>query len=110
MTEKNKPAHTIRGSAGSGLKVTIWRHESDKGPWFTATPTRSYKTQDGQWKESTSFNQEQWLELGEMFREARTWALKEQAAAKSAGHAQDTEDAAHADREDERKRAGGHGR
>jgi hypothetical protein len=107
MSEQNKPAHTIRGRAGAGLKLTIWKHESgDKGPWFTATPTRSYKTQDGQWKDSTSFNDSDFLELAEMFREARAFVLKEQAQAKASGQARDDEQNGYAEQEVERKRAG----
>jgi hypothetical protein len=105
MSEPNKPAATIRGRAGTGRKLTLWRHESDKGlPRFTATPTRSYK-QDGQWKETSSFSDQDFLELAEMFREARAFVLKEQAQAKASGQARDEEQAGYADQEVERKRA-----
>jgi len=103
--EKNKPTHTIRGSAGTGLKLAIWRHDSEKGPWFSATLTRSYKTDDGQWKESSSINQDQFLEVAEMMREARAFVLQEQAKAKAAGQAHDDQ-AGYSERE-ERKQAGG---
>jgi hypothetical protein len=103
MTEKNKPAHTIRGSVGSGLKLTIWPHESDKGPWFTATPTKSYKDDAG-WHETTSFKQQDFLELSEMFREAHAW-VKEQTRAQAAQQSQDTPQGGYAEQET-RKRAG----
>jgi hypothetical protein len=106
MTEKNKPAHKIRGSAGSGLSLTIWKHESDKGPWFSATPSRSYR-QGEEWKDSNSYGQSDFLELAEMFREARTWIIKEQAAAKAAEPGHDAEQQSYSDRETGRKRAGG---
>ncbi|HLJ97641.1 MAG TPA: hypothetical protein VKU02_31055 [Gemmataceae bacterium] len=108
MSEKNKPAHTIRGTPGSGLKLTLWKHDSDKGPWYSATPSRSYKDGD-QWKESTSFSQQDFLELAEMFREAHAWT-KEQARTRSAQQSQDTPQASYAEQERERKRAGERGR
>jgi hypothetical protein len=111
MTEKQKPAHKIRGPVGSGLTLTLWEHAGDKGPWYTATPSRSYKDGD-QWKESHSFNHQDLLELAEMFREAHAWT-KEQMRARSAPQSQGTEQPAHAEREAERetgrKRAGGRG-
>jgi hypothetical protein len=107
MSDKQKPAHTIRGRAGTGLKLTLWRHESDRGPWFTATPTRSYKTQDGHWAETNSYSPDDFLELAEMFREARAFVLKEQAQAKASGQTRDEEQTGYADQEVERKRAGG---
>ncbi len=103
MTEKNKPAHKIRGSVGSGLSLTIWKHDSDKGPWYSATPSRSYKEGD-QWRESNSYSQQDFLELAEMFREAHTW-VKEQTRAQAAERSQDAPQAGYAEQETS-KRAG----
>jgi hypothetical protein len=105
MPEQNKPAHKIRGSAGSGLTLTLWKHDSDKGPWYTATPNRRYN-QDGQWKDSNSYSQQDFLELAEMFREAHAW-VKEQAKTRTADQGQEAEQGGYADRETGRKRAGG---
>jgi hypothetical protein len=80
MTEKPKPAHTIRGPVGSGLKLTIWEQAGEKGPWYTATPSRSYKDGD-QWKESHSFNHQDFLRLAEMFRQADEYAVEQMRAA-----------------------------
>jgi hypothetical protein len=101
----NRPAHTIRGTPGTGLKLTLWKHDSDKGPWYSATPSRSYKDGD-QWKESTSFSQQDFLEIAEMFREAHAW-VKEQARSRPVQQSQDAEPTTLAERETERKRAGG---
>ena len=103
MTEKSKPAHKIRSGA---LTVTLWKHEGDKGPWFTATPMRSYKQGD-EWKETNSYGQEDFLELAEMFREARAWVIKEKAAAKAVDQGRDPDQSRYSDRETGRKRAGG---
>lgn len=106
MPEQNRPATTIRGSVGSGLKLAIWKHDSDKGPWYTASPTRSYKDDAGQWHDSTSFKQQDFLEVAEMFREAHAW-VKEQTRAQATQHGQDAEPGGYASAETERKRAGG---
>jgi hypothetical protein len=99
----NRPAHKIRGSAGSGLSLTIWKHESDKGPWYSATPSRSYKQGD-EWKESNSYSQQDFLELAEMFREAHAW-IKEQARTRVSDQGQVAEQTGYADKETESKRA-----
>ena len=39
----SQPAHKIRIS---NLSVTIWRNTSDKGVWYSANPSRSYKKPD----------------------------------------------------------------
>jgi hypothetical protein len=100
----NRPAHKIRGSAGSGLTLTIWQHDSDKGHWYSATPSRSYKQGD-EWKESNSYSQQDFLELAEMFREAHSW-VKEQARARVTDQGQEAQQAGFAGKETERKRAG----
>jgi hypothetical protein len=104
MTEKNKPAETIRRPGG--LKVTIWKNDGDNGPFYTATPSRSYKDGD-QWKETSSFHQHDLLILAKMFDEAETWIANEQAKAKATQQPRDAEQPSHAERETERKRAGG---
>jgi hypothetical protein len=104
MTEKNKPIHKIRGAGG--LSLAIWKHESDKGPWFSVTLTRSYK-QGEEWKESNSYGFDDLLNLAKMLDQAHTWITEELAAAKMAQHGQDAEQGSYTDREAGRKRAGG---
>ena len=103
MTEKNKPAHKIR--SGSGLTVTIWKNDSDNGPSYAVTPTRSYK-QSEEWKETNSYHQQDLLELAEMLREARAW-IRTQTVGRAAEPGPDAEAAGHAERETGRRRAGG---
>jgi hypothetical protein len=43
----SQPAHKIRIS---NLSVTIWRNLSEKGTWYSVTPSRSYKQGDETWK------------------------------------------------------------
>ncbi len=69
-----KPAHKIRNGA---LEVTIWKNDSDKGPWFSVTPSRSYK-QAEEWKQSDSFGFDDLLTLGKLLDQAHTWILAQQ--------------------------------
>ncbi len=84
----NTPAHKLQDGA---LRVTIWRNSSDKGTFYTATPSRGYKNGDDAWKETDSLNNDDILAMAELLREAYAWirnqrradakARKEQAAA-----------------------------
>lgn len=100
-TEKDKPAHTIRRH---GLKVTIWKNDDANGPFYTATASRSYKDGD-QWKETSSFHQQDLLILAKMVDEAETWMAQEQGKAKATPQPHDAGQG-YTERED-RKRAGG---
>jgi hypothetical protein len=105
MSEKNKPAHTVRGTPGTGLKLSIWENKTDDGRvWHSATLTRSYKDAD-QWKETHSLSQQDFLEVSEMFREAHAW-VKEQARARSPQDGSAAEPGGYAEAETGRKRAG----
>jgi len=84
----NTPAHKLQDGA---FRVTIWRNTSDKGTFYTATPSRGYKSGDDAWKETDSLNNDDILAMAELLREAYAWirnqrradakARKEQAAA-----------------------------
>jgi hypothetical protein len=75
MTDKPKPAHKIRHRA---LAVTIWKNDSDKGSWYTVTPSRSYK-QGEEWKESDRFDSDDLLPLAKLLDQAHSWiAVAEQ--------------------------------
>ena len=60
MSEKKQPAHKIRGAGG--LTVTIWKNDGENGPFYSVNATRSYK-QGEEWKETTSFHQQDLLTL-----------------------------------------------
>lgn len=40
-----------------GIKVAIWENEGKNGPYNTVTMGRCYKSEDGEWKTSNSFRQ-----------------------------------------------------
>ena len=81
MSDKAKPAHKIRHRA---LSVAIWKNDSDKGSFYTVTPSRSYKQGD-LWKESDSFAEDDLLALAKLIDQAHSWIMSaEQAARKAA--------------------------
>ena len=80
MTDKATPAHKFRNRARS---VTIWKNDSDKGPWYSVTPGRTYKQGD-QWKESDSFGVDDLLPLAKLLDEAHSWIVHTEQAERQA--------------------------
>jgi hypothetical protein len=70
----SQPAHKIRIS---NLSVTIWRNTNDKGTWYTANPSRSYKNGDETWKETDSLGFDDLLVMAELHRQAFNWIAKQ---------------------------------
>ncbi|WP_425399894.1 hypothetical protein [Aeoliella sp.] len=64
-----KPAHKIRICL---LSVTIWKNQSDKGSWYSVTPSRAYKQDDG-WKETSSIGFDDLLTLAKLLDLAHSW-------------------------------------
>lgn len=52
---KNKPVKELRSGA---IRATVWLNSSDNGEWYSINITRSYKTAQGDWKESSQFNRD----------------------------------------------------
>lgn len=71
MTNKVMPVHKLRCGA---LEVAVWQKESDKGPWYTVTMSRSYK-QGEAWKQSDSFGDDDLLLLAKLLDQAHTWII-----------------------------------
>jgi hypothetical protein len=72
-TKQNKPAHEIRLN---GIRATIWKNDTDKGPRFNTTFERNYR--DGEeWKTSDSFGRDDLLTLGFVATEALRWILEQ---------------------------------
>ncbi|MEM8759768.1 MAG: hypothetical protein AAGE83_05505 [Pseudomonadota bacterium] len=66
-TTKNRPADTLRDGS---LKATIWRNESEKGPYHTVNLSRTYKDEQGTFHDSQSFRAKDMLPLSELSRQA----------------------------------------
>ena len=71
----NPPVFTTRHRA---LKAAVWRNETENGPMFNTTLTRSYK--DGEtWKESGSFGYDDVLVVAELLRTCHGFISREMA-------------------------------
>jgi hypothetical protein len=73
----SQPAHKIRDGV---LQVTIWRNQSDKGPWYSVVPSRSYKKGDDAWVQTESLRFDDLLPMAKLFDLAHTWILHQQQA------------------------------
>jgi len=73
----NKPAHEIRLS---GVRASIWKNDTDKGPRYNTTFERYYR--DGEeWKSSNSFGRDDLLTLSFVAQEALRWIAQQPAVA-----------------------------
>lgn len=71
----NAPVYSVRHRA---LKAAVWRNESENGPFFNTTLSRSYK--DGEvWKESGSFGYDDLLIVAELLRSCYGFISREMA-------------------------------
>lgn len=70
--EKNQPVHRIRIRS---VSAAIWLNQSDRGPYYTATYSRSYRDQQGNWHSTESFNGPDSLLLAEVARAAFHWIV-----------------------------------
>ncbi|MBO6559440.1 MAG: hypothetical protein JJ959_02840 [Nisaea sp.] len=66
-TVTNKPADVIRDT---NLKASIWRNESETGPFYATTITRTYKDRDGEYRDTNSFVAGDLLKVAELARKA----------------------------------------
>jgi hypothetical protein len=70
-TKGNKPIHEIYDGA---LKVAIWKHDGAHGPFYSATCRCRYKDKStDEWKDATSYNEDDLLSIAELFRDAKAW-------------------------------------
>lgn len=68
---KRPPAHTLRIGR---LKGVVWLNESKDGRrHYSVTVARLYRTYDGEWSQSTSFDRGDLLPLAEVLRLAFLW-------------------------------------
>ncbi|CUQ67975.1 hypothetical protein [Candidatus Nitrospira inopinata] len=71
--KKPKPVTTLRCS---GIKASIWKNEGMNGPFYNVTVTRSYKGQDGVWKNSESFGLADLEALLVVAQQAKLWVTE----------------------------------
>lgn len=68
---KRPPAHVIRLGC---VKVSVWvNYTRDGKPFYSSVPCRVYRTVDGEWAQSSSFDRQDLLALAEACRLASVW-------------------------------------
>lgn len=74
----NRPVHTIRYGT---IQAAIWRNVVDNGnasrSMYSVTFSRSYKDNDNNWRDSTSFGAEDLLLVAKAADEAHTWIARQ---------------------------------
>ena len=86
---KQRPAGEIRYGR---LRATIWKQESDKGPWYSVVLTRSYQDPQGDWHSSSSFGRDDLLLLAKLCDQAHSWIHQQMAKAASQTNGQGDEE------------------
>ncbi|WDQ17036.1 hypothetical protein [Rhodopirellula sp. P2] len=59
------------------IRAAIWENETDNGVRHNVTISRLYRTDDGEWKDSTSFGREDLLLVGKVMDRCHTWIYTE---------------------------------
>ena len=74
MTQAQRPVHEIRFGYVRGA---IWRNDTEKGPRYNVTISRSYKQGDV-WKDATSFGRDDLLLVAKTADQAHSWIHDQQ--------------------------------
>ncbi len=64
------PVHSIRFGP---LKAAIWENQTQHGPMHNVTVSRSYRDDQGEWQESSSFGEGDLLPLAKALDAAHSW-------------------------------------
>ena len=60
--QKKKKPHTIK--VGRGIRAKLWKNSNKNGEWYNVTITRTYKDDEGDLQDSTSFSRDDLLAVG----------------------------------------------
>ncbi len=66
----NPPVHTVRFGA---VKAAVWENQTQHGVMHNVTVSRSYKDDQGDWQESSSFGADDLLSLAKALDAAHSW-------------------------------------
>ena len=66
----NKPVHTVRHRS---IKATIWKNETSNGPMYNVTVLRSYRDDNGEWKDSQSIGYDDLMNVAALMYEAHAY-------------------------------------
>ena len=65
----NLPVHAVRHR---NIKASIWRNETDKGPMYKVTVTRSYKENE-EWRDTHSFGYDDLMNVAKLMYDAHSY-------------------------------------
>ena len=72
----NKPVHKIRYGRITG---TVWLNETERGPMYNVTMTRSYQDEQQNWHDSQSFGLGDLTVVAKVALDAHTWISAQKA-------------------------------
>lgn len=85
-SENRQPVKRLRdGTVGA----SIWRQESQNGPFFNVTLERSYQDDNEQWQYSNSLGRYDLLSASKLLDRAHTWIVNEDARLKAEARAKE---------------------
>ena len=67
-SESIQPVHTARHR---NIKASIWRNETEKGPMYKVTVTRSYREGD-EWRDTSSFGYDDLMNAAKLMYDAHS--------------------------------------
>lgn len=75
MPRRDRPVHEVRLG---GVKVAVWKNESERGTHYNATVSRIYR--EGEvWKTAESFSRDDLLLLAKAADQAHSWICDQNA-------------------------------
>ena len=66
----NKPVHTVRHRS---IKAAIWKNETSNGPMYNVTVVRSYRDDNGDWKDTQSIGYDDLMNVAALMYEAHAY-------------------------------------
>ena len=66
----NKPVHTVRHRS---IKAAFWKNETSNGPMYNVTVVRSYRDDNGDWKDSQSIGYDDLMNVAALMYEAHAY-------------------------------------
>jgi hypothetical protein len=76
QASKQRPAYEARFGL---LKATVWRQESNKGPWYSVVLSRRYQDQTGEWRSAQSFGRDHLLLVAKLCDHVHSWIYQQTA-------------------------------
>jgi hypothetical protein len=82
--KRNRPVHEVRLGR---IRASCWLNTNSKGEsWYSVVLTRSYKTAEGEWRNSHSLGLDDLLVAGEVLKAAALWIYAERQGEHRAQH------------------------